>query len=396
LSVLFGAQFFVWLTACGTIGFDQNKKDDESSLDLGLDTDDELRVKIEGLSPDWAPLAGGTEVTVTGRGFEGDVEFGFGGTEVDVTVLDPQTIVVDSPEVFSATTVDVWVISDWGEFTLEDGFSFGSSDPDPGDTDTDTDSSGSGLSGVTLGFDRIAYGCPACFGLTDTYQVAALAYFYEPTSGSWDSWMPAIGSCDVDPVQTTLGSSYDDMGGHVYLESGSAISIDLSRQTDATGSWYMNSALDTDDYVKNASFDLSVPDGGAEGPFTVTGALVTTSGFDDFSPLEILYDDTLAFQPMSSSGFDFTWSPTGVGDSVVVEVYVFNAGGVQIGSVICVDYDSGSMSIPATMFSGFPTGSLLGIVVYRSVTQTSTHPGNGSIIEAYSSFGVVGTATLLQ
>ena len=107
------------LSGCGTFGLDQ--KPDTAGSDSGAA---QAPLRIDRLRPDRAPLAGGTEVTVEGAGFEGEVLFRFGNAEVDVTVLDDETLLVTTPEVRAAATVDVEIESDLGEVTLEDAFTF--------------------------------------------------------------------------------------------------------------------------------------------------------------------------------------------------------------------------------------------------------------------------------
>ena len=88
-----------------------------------------LSLRIDALSPNWAPLAGGTEVVVSGAGFEGDVQFWFGGTNVSVTLVDDENLVVSTPEVAVEAYVDVRVESDLGSFTLDVGFQFTNTNP---------------------------------------------------------------------------------------------------------------------------------------------------------------------------------------------------------------------------------------------------------------------------
>ncbi|MEC8423844.1 MAG: IPT/TIG domain-containing protein, partial [Myxococcota bacterium] len=107
------------LASCGTFGLDQ--KADTAPGDSGAAR---APLRLEALVPDWAPLAGGTEVMVRGAGFEGDVTFSFGNAEVAVTVIDEETLVVVTPEVRAEATVDVEVESSLGRYSLEDAFTF--------------------------------------------------------------------------------------------------------------------------------------------------------------------------------------------------------------------------------------------------------------------------------
>ncbi len=166
LSVLFFA------VGCGSFGIDPTKLVDTGVEGLSGDGGDgvgggngagndgsgeEDSVSITSLTPNWAGLDGGTSVSIRGTGFEGDVDFYFGAAEVSVTVISNTELVVSSPLVRGEGTVDVTVVSDFGESTLVDAFTF-TSDPtggDDGGTGADdgggSDDGGSGTGGSGTG-----------------------------------------------------------------------------------------------------------------------------------------------------------------------------------------------------------------------------------------------------
>ncbi len=381
------------LAACGTVGLDPKAGDGGAG-----DTGAAAPVRIDALDPDAAPLAGGTEVLVRGAGFEGEVAFWFGGTEVEVTVLGDDELAVTTPEVHAEGTVDVRVRSDLGEATLADAFTFTDAAGDGGAGDGGSGDGGSGDGGAEglvsglVELDYIAVGCPSCFGLTTNLLVDGSAVFHAPTATGWADWMPPAGSCAVDPARTTPTSSFEDVGGHVYLEMGSSVSIDLQRQGDAS---YLSSGLGSDDYVKNAAYDLSVPDGGDLGPFATEGVIQTATSITSLEPIALFADGSGAFSPLSASAASFSWAPSGTGLDMVIDIVVFNAAGTtQKGEIFCVSDDTGSATVPASAFSSFASGDLAAVYVYRYGYSTATNPVDGSTIEGATAFGALGTATL--
>jgi len=384
----------------------------------GGDGGDGDRVELSDLDPHWAPLAGGTAVTVSGTGFTGDVRFWFGNSEVEVSVIDPQNLVVSTPQVNVEATVDVKLSSDWGEVLLEDAFTFSNTEPDdplPGDDGGSGDegdegsggsggsgSSGSGGTGGATGlyggvasFDYLVVGCPSCFGFAGQLSVDGTAWFHSGTSTDILDWLPAVGTCVVDPAKRDLGSfSTTDVGEHVYLESGSS-SLDLRRQTQAGTTFYSTVGLGQTDYVKNAAYDLSVGDGGSLGAFDVEGAVLTTSGFDSVTPVNMLNDTPSAFPTMRANNMAFTWAPSGVSTYVVIDLVIFNpSGSAVLGEVFCLDADAGSFVVPQSYLSAYPTNALMAVYLYRMELEESVRETDGATIVGMSTFGMLGSGTL--
>jgi len=363
--------------------------------DSGLLSDDSdvlLALRIDSLSPSWAPLAGGTSVTVNGAGFEGVGAFWFGGSEVEISLINEESFVVTTPEVFSEAIVDVQVESDLGSFTLDDGFNFTDTEPEDPDDDTgEGGASSTGLIGGMVEFDYIVVGCPSCFGFTDYLTVEGFGIFHEGVSGSWTDWIPANGSCVVDPDRNGPTGNSKDIGEHVYLESGTSVSLDLQRTNQGGTIMYMSNGLSQDDYIKNAAYDLVLPDSGSN----LSDMLLTTSGLDTFSPTNILNDTMSGFPNFSGSNARFSWSPTGVADSYLVNIQVYSASGATVlGDVVCAGPDSGSLTVPSSYLSSYRTGSLLAIYFYRWNTNEQVDPVSGNTIQGVSAFGGLGTGTL--
>lgn len=252
-----------------------------------------------------------------------------------------------------------------------------------------------GRTGGLVWFDYLVIGCPSCFGVTDYLQVGAGAQLHAGAGGNWLDWMPGPGSCLANVAESVVSSSFEDVGTYVYLESGAAASLPLSRTTGSTGSIYLSQGLGQSDYTKNASYDLVVSDGGSWGAFTVDDAVTTVSGFDSLTPVAMFNDGAQAFSAMSASNLSFTWSPTGVADAVIADIHIFDSSGSNaLGRVTCASSDGGAMTVPSSAFGGMPNGALMALYVYRISTQATMHPVTGDSIQASSSFGGVGTGTL--
>ena len=125
---------FIITTGCDELGvkttpyiYDTGDTDTTAPLEDFVVTD---------IDPNFGSPAGGTSVVISGNGFEGDVAVSFGNMDVDITVIDDETILLETPSSPSEGQVDVTVESDLGTTTIENGFTYTNAAPE--DTDTDT------------------------------------------------------------------------------------------------------------------------------------------------------------------------------------------------------------------------------------------------------------------
>ena len=383
------------LLGCGDFGLDSGIPDDDECVDS--------EVCIYGLNPDWGPIEGGTSVTVEGRGFSGDVQLFFGNAALDISVLTDEVITLTTPSVPAEGSIDVTVSSALGEYTLEDGWAYASSDPGDADTDADADSDTdtdtdadtdvqpSGQIEGLVEMSYLAYACPGCFSLSSALQFNIAAAFHDPASSGWYDHLPPKGNCTTTITASSPASTYNDLGQWAYLTSG-ANNIALQRQTVGGQPVYQSSALGQDDLIKNAYFDLSVPDAGLE----VESVLLTPSGFDGIEPSGITLDDPYAFQtPISRAAATFSWTPSGVSESFIVQVDAYSStDGSYLGSVLCHTEDTGSATLPSAGFQNIPNGSLLAISLLRMEFSSEVNPNTGHTIQGAAQLGLVGTGRL--
>lgn len=356
----------------------------------------EVELAIEGIEPSWGYPSDETEVVITGSGLETATAVKFGRSEVSFSEIDGD-LAVTAPALGFEAVVDVTVVTPDGEVTATGGFTYADEEPEDtdtgsGDTDDNTDADGQigGLVQMTL----VQYACPTCFepALPDL-DVYANAAFHAPTRAGWLDWLPAEGSCASNPGGSAPASSFVDAGEYAYLTSGSR-AIAMRAASDHV---FASSGLDEADYVRNAAYDLDVDGGSGLDAFEVTDAVTTPQSISSLTPAELLYTnprDAFSAQ-IRKTNATFTWGPTGGGGSFVVEVQVYSgSSGSALGSVICRGPDDGSLTVPASSLSSYPSGSLLVVGLHRYVIGTFDRPDNGSEVDTLASFGVVGTGVL--
>lgn len=372
------------LLGCGAVGLDPQVPEGGAA------------VTLTGLDPAWGPPDAETAVTLTGTGFEGDVVAFFGNAEVAVTRVDETTLIATAPAAGVEAVVDVTVRSDLGEATLPGAFTYAEAAPPDPDDDTGGGGGGGGdHAGQTTGVVEMALvqvACPSCLGYTETVNAWANAAFHAPTAASWLDWLPAEGSCAANPGGGSPASTFLDGGEWLYLTSGS-VSIGL-RESDGV---YVASSIDEGDWVRNASWDLSLAEGGPDlDAFAVDDALQTPESISAVEPSDMLYTTPQsAFAArVRASNARFTWSPPGGDGQFLVIVDVYSPQGSFLDEVVCVGPDNGALTVPSGYLSGYPNQSLLVIGMYRLLASAFVRPDDGSDVDTMVTFGVMGTGTL--
>ena len=262
------------------------------------------------------------------------------------------------------------------------------------DVDADADADGTVPSGAVGGVIDLLYNVTAYAAVGEQVEFSANVRLHSPVEGSWLSWMPAMGTCQRDPVRTALVASGINLGGWAYLNQGSSASIAMG--LDASTNTYVASNLAMEQWVSSASYGLVIPDF----DYDVPGVLVTPGGFDDLQPIDILNPAELAFSaPISAEAATFTWAPAGTSDGLAISIVVYDSLTAAVrGEINCWVPDVGAFTIPPEMFyspTPFSVNDLLVILIHRYALTYSTSPVDGSVIEAVAKKGATGTGTLI-
>ena len=94
-------------------------------------------------------------------------------------------------------------------------------------------------------------------------------------------------------------------------------------------------------------------------------------------------------------GFTLTWSPYGGNGFFIVQLDVYSGtSGLYQGTILCREWDDGSVTVPAASFTRYKVGDLLAISASRYEMGTSVIPVDGSTLEGVASIGVLGTGTI--
>jgi len=357
---------------------------------------------IDLISPNQGPVSGGTQVTITGVGFNGNIGVSFGRLDLTVSRVDSRMIVVTSPAAPGEQSVDVTVWSDDGEETIEGGFLYTdtpNSNNDTGGTDTGGNDTGGGSnngSGTGLTGGIIKFGLqvdPYHLLSTQDYILNASINIHNPGQGSWLDWIAPVGQCSWNLEPSAFSVSAEPMGSWAYLNSG-AQSVSLQPTVDANGNnIYSANNLSHTTYLKGAGYDLSIPDIGLE----IQDAVITSGGLGNFSPQDIFSSATPQYNYYQNGLTTFTWDPdTDPNTTMWFIVQVYDPAATYLGGFQCRTSDNGAYAIPGNLFDGALTGDSLVIQMQRVRLGTAIHPQNGSTLETFSVTGGIGLATFIQ
>jgi hypothetical protein len=347
-------------------------------------------VRIDAVTPAEGPVGGGTEVVLSGRGFDGTVRVRFDDATalVDVTSSNTLRVAVPPAPGGRAASVDVTVVSDRGEATLADGFTYVNADTEGRDTAGTSPAAGKVVGYVELGHLQTA--CPECFGRSSSLDIQATAIFHAPTDVDWNDWLPANGTCGANHDPYDLTVQVQDLGATLVLQSG-VNAIALTRgSSPAYDPTYLSGQLTDAQIVRNASWDLVIPGPGDWGTTTLPGALVTGTLITAIAPDGLLLTGNGLFtQPLDRAGQVFSWSPLGA-DRAVVRLTA--ADGTNR-TITCVGADAGSLLVPGGALSTWQRGTPVIVDVYRW-REAEAVRDDGGRVQTVSWFGIEGTGVL--
>ncbi|WP_022899088.1 IPT/TIG domain-containing protein [Humibacter albus] len=229
------------------------------SSDCGTGTDAdaytyEAAPTIQSLTPSEGPVAGGTTVTITGTGFTGATAVTFGGeTATGFSVDSPTQITVVTPA-HDAGTVDVIVLSPYGDATAPQAYTYiaaptvGTFSPVQGPTagGTTVTISGDNLTGTTA----VAFGgsAAASFSVENDNEITAVT--------------PAHDAGQVDVTVTTPGG-VSHLGPFTFVPPAAITSLDPATGPETggttvtlTGSGFTNATAVTFDGTDGGSFTV--------------------------------------------------------------------------------------------------------------------------------------------
>ena len=277
----------------------------------------------------------------------------------------------------------------------------------PGSTADDTDLGSLGDTGIsdtndtddnvdhtlTVGF--IEYGliqasCPWCLGLSTEISSWMYGRFHDPTGANHSAWVPREDEYCREYYESPVTAINNDVGSLVSATAGTH-AYNMSKTYDETGVVYKTQIYTSDsNYVRDIDLDLTL-----DGIMMSSDTLKSLHGFDYIEPYTMLYTDpSYAYAaPINKVSNGFSWSPSGDAESfftVQVSVYSYD-GASYYGTVICRGEDTGSLTIPGTYFSVYPSGSLVTIHMIRHRMKDLYSDILQGIIQSHVWWEVIGT-----
>lgn len=353
------------LTGCNLV---VQPLDLEEELDLDFDGGATAGgMEVQAVEPTWGLTSGGTDVVITGLGFDPSTRVFFGGAEATLIQGYEDELTVSLPAVTDPGLVDVKVEGDAGSVTLPGSFRYLRD--------------GAGLAGVVGYVDYSEYVGDYWSDLTEPWASAAVT-FVDPLDFAWqDTYAVGTDQCQLD---------YDWDGTLTIFDAGVA-QIELSAGTStfvlpwSEANSFFTAELSADDFAFASGYDLEpVQPAGLPAVEVEDLARTPSSSFTVLSPdIEgsvVTYVDPVI--PLSWAG--------GGGDLVLVTIGLRNAAGSDYDAIVtCVANNDGAFTVP-DLWPSWPSFRQVDIQVsmVRETDATLDLNGSGSaVVGMYTKLG---------
>lgn len=235
----------------------------QATLTGGFEYRDTATVAISGVNPNCGPPVGGTQVTISGTGFDdgsGNApRVTFGGVDATgITVVSDVELTVTTPAVV-AGAADVGIENANGSAAVPGAFSFA----------TDC-SGGPGGTNVWTSIVDMEYVMPR----DDPPFVNGFAYFFDAT----DFEIPPQGSCVLDPAGSP--ANFLDAGLNPTLSQPSGTSVTMTKQQQSGVVYYDSGQVDSAQFTFGEAVTLTVNGGADVQAFTVND--IATAPMSEF------------------------------------------------------------------------------------------------------------------
>jgi hypothetical protein len=239
--------------------------------------------------------------------------------------------------------------------------------------------------------------CVDCFIGVPEIDSFAAASFHTPQGTSWYEWLPARGTCSTPSGPNVNPFTYYDVGNTIQLIS-SPVRDALSRFMESGKPVYRSGQLASSGFVFGGDYSLSVGPNSTLSDFEIPGMVSAPLMFTHLQPSQFFTPDpTYAFSGVLRRSYvnQFSYVPSGDSDLFILTIDVYDeTGAYYLGGIMCVESDSGSLTVPAGSLNSFPAYSLASVTFYKWRVSSGVIPSNGATIEGVGQLGVVGTAIL--
>ena len=326
---------------------------------------------LQSITPLSGPLAGGTEVELSGEHFDGggDVRVYFGALDATVVSVEPERIVALSPALEGCLTLDVTVLNDAGYSLLQDAY-----------TGCDTFA---GATGAIARHARLEVVDPGVPGLAVADGVGSWAMVLTPTTYSPDDDFPSEGcvrdfaapSPVLTPRAAGLQARYSAPAGDVVLDA------------DGSGGYGASAGLGS--WASAAEYAVVFEGGAGFAAETAAGALVTPDGeltvtppLDDWQGTSITLGGSLLIEVAGGSP----------GDHLRVWIDFFDGAAQPAGNLVCSFAEDSIPLVSPAFLAGLPAGHAA-VQVTRQNRRDVTL-GDGSTLAGDARVTVVGGWTV--
>jgi hypothetical protein len=359
-----------------TSGDDDIADDDASGDDDSAGDDDSTAAPdpplLVAIEPLVGPLAGGTEIELTGENFAGagDVRVHFGALDATVVSVEPGRIVALSPPLEQCMTLDATVLTDAGYSVLTDVY-------------TGCDDF-AGATGAIARHSRLQVLDPTVPGLAAVEGVVSHAIALTPTSYSPDDDHPGEGCVrDFTPPSPVLTPR--NAGAQVRFTSPTG---DVVLAADGSGGFEASGGLEA--WVSAADYAVVFDGGPGFGAETVAAALAApdatltvSPALDDWQGNSITLGGSLLIQVAGGTP----------ADRLLLWVDFYDGGAQLAGNLVCTFTEAEIPLVSPAFLTGLPTGHA--VVSVSRQARRNVELADGSQLASDARVTVVGGWTVV-
>ncbi|MFT5585532.1 MAG: hypothetical protein ACI9VR_003124 [Cognaticolwellia sp.] len=334
-------------------GDSDSDADADGDGDSDTDSDTDTDMSISGLTPDWGTTAGGTVVTLNGTFTASSGEVLFGTKAGSVQNWSTNSISVSTPSQSTAGLLDITVKSGSNEVVETEAFT------------TYQDATGQASVLGTLNwwdYNENVYESGLDFGDGSMFMNVPLDIHW------WELYAASEDSCSDNFVSSKGLSVYSDFEVSQVQLKQSTRTVTMSWQ-EPNLRWY--GEYTSSQLGQGSAYDLQSVNSAVYPTFSIADAARGPKAFTVTSPAAV----TGAFQSLSRTGLNFSWSASGA-DAVMINIVVTPTGDFAdaVHDVTCWAKNDGSFTVPSSLFSQWGSGSIAYLIVGAAKEGTGTNP----------------------
>ena len=334
-------------------GDSDSDADGDSDSDSDSDSDADTDMSISSVSPDWGTTAGGTSVTLNGTFAATSGEVLFGAKAGSVQSWTTSSISVSTPSQSAEGVYDITVKSGSNEVIETGGFT----------AFEDASGKASVLGSLNWwDYNENVYDPGQDFGNSTMFMNVPLDFHW------WEFYGASEDSCSDNFSTSKPLSVYSDFDVPQIQFKQSTRTVTMNWEESALR-WY--GEYTSSSLGQGSAYDLQAVNSPVYPSFSIADISRGPKAFTVTSPAAV----TGAFQYLSRTGLNFSWSASGA-DAIMINIVVTPTGDFadSVHDVTCWVKNDGSFTVPPSLFSQWGSDNYAYLIIGAAKEGTGINP----------------------